>query len=539
MTQKLTFVNGAKAACGCRHEFSSGGGEYSDVASVHLCAMHAGSPVLDDRWKARMLDGRAPERDEMGFGNHPELPSLDEGMMPRSFFAALGLELTHTSAEDQLDGDVLGAMSEAVNWTDWLPTPPHGDGWKLVSIFDTEDGPVAWWLRELPEAEDGTTTIRNLQAEVKKLEARIARLSRAGAAPAAVAPQGERQWICPTRTVADLVNNLLTMDQALPIYGAQYIEKDGRRCAIAVPPTVSRERVQDGRWIGQGEELNAAVVWTRAEQPAAVAGPVLDVRAIAAAVCQRVAELPDRNSPEDWPEAMLVTGQELIDVVTCELEQAQAAPALEAPAAPADGATPGPWFVRKREVNGELRDCFVAAPDCQGLAYDACILCDDEYHDGVGRKLADCELIVAAVNQHRAALAAAPQAPAAPWKDHLTARLVNDLRDCAIKYHGAGQLRDRIAHIVAPLCDQLKAAQAAPPAPAVDAQPLIARNLAEWHEDDGDVAWWAWCGHGWAGEPAWIGRPTDDGWPGYHTHWTAHPAMPPAVEAQAKDGGAA
>ncbi|WEM00999.1 MULTISPECIES: hypothetical protein [Delftia] len=96
------------------------------------------------------------------------------------------------------------------------------------------------------------------------------------------------------------------------------------------------------------------------------------------------------------------------------MRHAPAAPALEAPAAPADGATPGPWFVRKREVNGELRDCFVAAPDCQGLAYDACILCDDEYHDGMGRKLADCELIVAAVNQHRAALAAAPQAPAAP-----------------------------------------------------------------------------------------------------------------------------
>ncbi len=183
MTQKLTFVNGAKAACGCRHEFSSGGGEYSDVASVHLCAMHAGTPVLDDRWKARMLDGRAPERDEMGLGDHPELPMLDEGMTPRSFFAALGLELAHTSAEDQLDWDVLGAMSEAVNWADWLPTPPQGDGWKLVSIFDTEDGPVAWWLRELPEAEDGTTTIRILQAEVEKLKARIAR---AGAAPAAV-----------------------------------------------------------------------------------------------------------------------------------------------------------------------------------------------------------------------------------------------------------------------------------------------------------------------------------------------------------------
>lgn len=142
------------------------------------------APVLDDRWKARMLDGRAIERDEMGLGDHPELPLLDEGMMPRSFFAALGLELAHTSAEDQLDGDVLGAMSEAVNWSRWMPTAPKGDGWKLVSIFDTEDGPVAWWLRELPEAEDGTTTIRILQAEVEKLKARIAR---AGAAPAAVA----------------------------------------------------------------------------------------------------------------------------------------------------------------------------------------------------------------------------------------------------------------------------------------------------------------------------------------------------------------
>lgn len=32
---------------------------------------------------------------------------------------------------------------------------------------------------------------------------------------------------------------------------------------------------------------------------------------IATRIIQRVAELPDRNSPEDWPEAMLVTGNEL------------------------------------------------------------------------------------------------------------------------------------------------------------------------------------------------------------------------------------
>lgn len=57
-------------------------------------------------------------------------------------------------------------------------------------------------------------------------------------------------------------------------------------------------------------------------------------------------------------------------------------------------------------------------------------------------------------------------------------------------------------------------------------RPLIARPLAEWHEGDGPAMWWAWCGSDWAGEPAWCGTPNDSDWPGYHTHWTPHPAWP-------------
>lgn len=75
------------------------------------------------------------------------------------------------------------------------------------------------------------------------------------------------QYICPVRTVADLVSNLMLMDQTLPIYGAQYIEHQGQRRCVAVPPTVSRERIMDSRWIGEGDACNAAVIWTRAEQP--------------------------------------------------------------------------------------------------------------------------------------------------------------------------------------------------------------------------------------------------------------------------------
>jgi hypothetical protein len=71
-----------------------------------------------------------------------------------------------------------------------------------------------------------------------------------------------------------------------------------------------------------------------------------------------------------------------------------------------DSATPGVWFVRKLERNGELLDCFVAAPDCQGLPYGAEILGDDEYREdtGITRKLADCELICKLVNAYRVGL---------------------------------------------------------------------------------------------------------------------------------------
>lgn len=47
VTAKLTFINGRPAMCGCQVEYSSGGGEYSDVIYVTLCAKHSGSAILD------------------------------------------------------------------------------------------------------------------------------------------------------------------------------------------------------------------------------------------------------------------------------------------------------------------------------------------------------------------------------------------------------------------------------------------------------------------------------------------------------------
>lgn len=46
--------------------------------------------------------------------------------------------------------------------------------------------------------------------------------------------------------------------------------------------------------------------------------------------------------------------------------------------------------------------------------------------------------------------------------------------------------------------------------------------LSEYHEDMGPVVWWKFP----VDEPAWVGSPNYDTWPGYHTHFTPHPVVP-------------
>jgi hypothetical protein len=61
--------------------------------------------------------------------------------------------------------------------------------------------------------------------------------------------------------------------------------------------------------------------------------------------------------------------------------------------------------------------------------------------------------------------------------------------------------------------------------PASAQPPLLARHRDEWREDTGPVVWWKFP----VDEPAWIGAPNDSDWPGYHTHWTPHPALPERI----------
>ncbi|MDQ0035881.1 hypothetical protein J2W30_003649 [Variovorax boronicumulans] len=130
----------------------------------------------------------------------------------------------------------------------------------------------------------------------------------------------------------------------------------------------------------------------------------------------------------------------------CDAETLYTAPlaATQPSAAPGDGqgatdgSTPGPWRVEKRERDGEMVMCWVAAPDCNGFAYAAEILGDDEYRDGeeataegMPRRLADCELIVKAVTFYRASLAAPGAAIAARKQGALSLLDSHDLERLA------------------------------------------------------------------------------------------------------------
>ncbi|MER0833934.1 hypothetical protein AAA528_16910 [Pseudomonas aeruginosa] len=84
---KLTFINGRPAMCGCQVEYSSGGGEYSDVIYVTLCAKHSGSAILDVVATNRIAltqSSPAHELDPLGPAPHAEAfnEAPDEAIRP-------------------------------------------------------------------------------------------------------------------------------------------------------------------------------------------------------------------------------------------------------------------------------------------------------------------------------------------------------------------------------------------------------------------------------------------------------------------------
>jgi hypothetical protein len=91
---------------------------------------------------------RLPDRDGLGFTFHPDLPPAEEGE-EQGAIEALGYEAQSVPMEFDGSDEVndLYTSGDASAARGWDPTPPEGEGWLLVAIGDTEDGPCAWFVR--------------------------------------------------------------------------------------------------------------------------------------------------------------------------------------------------------------------------------------------------------------------------------------------------------------------------------------------------------------------------------------------------------
>ncbi|WP_342705198.1 hypothetical protein OHZ10_29410 [Burkholderia arboris] len=97
-----------------------------------------------------ILTPREIMRYEDGTLSHPAVPYLDEDVNYETFFAAFGIDAAFIHMENDVDGDTYDQYfaSNSANCSFWTPSAPAGDGWLLLEIYDTEDGPVALYVRE-------------------------------------------------------------------------------------------------------------------------------------------------------------------------------------------------------------------------------------------------------------------------------------------------------------------------------------------------------------------------------------------------------
>ncbi|KVG03164.1 hypothetical protein WJ21_04560 [Burkholderia vietnamiensis] len=108
------------------------------------------SPASLEGLRRAILTPRAIVRDQDGMLSHPAVPYLDEDVNYETFFAAFGIDAAFIHMENDVDCDTYDQSfaSNSANCSFWTPSAPAGDGWMLLEIYDTEDGPVALFVRE-------------------------------------------------------------------------------------------------------------------------------------------------------------------------------------------------------------------------------------------------------------------------------------------------------------------------------------------------------------------------------------------------------
>jgi hypothetical protein len=132
--------------------------------------------------REKLLAPRAIERTADGWLYHPDYPTCDEGTRADKFLEAFGIETRFVGAESDSPDFAERWIEEGLtDCSEWTPTPPTGDGWLLLEIYDTEDGPYAMFGRDWYAAERARKRANTLRLGEELRRRRAAALAAASA----------------------------------------------------------------------------------------------------------------------------------------------------------------------------------------------------------------------------------------------------------------------------------------------------------------------------------------------------------------------
>lgn len=93
-------------------------------------------------------------RGEYGYCSHPALPAFPENTNHHMLLEAIGLAAAFVCMESDCKNEALmDQVWDGGSCLEWIPTTPAGEGWNLLEIYSTEDGPYALFARPLCRAE--------------------------------------------------------------------------------------------------------------------------------------------------------------------------------------------------------------------------------------------------------------------------------------------------------------------------------------------------------------------------------------------------
>lgn len=93
-----------------------------------------------------------PQRGQHGYWTHPDVPDIETDAQFKAWQAEHGFQLSIVLLESD---DGIGSEDVRQRYFEegdsdilaWQPSKPDGEGWFIVSIHDSEDGPVCLWIR--------------------------------------------------------------------------------------------------------------------------------------------------------------------------------------------------------------------------------------------------------------------------------------------------------------------------------------------------------------------------------------------------------